>query len=109
MECMTDSDNGATERFSGRVEEIWEIDYSGLHNTTMFHSPALAAPLSSPPTPALSPDPGPDPDPVPGPGSDPGARPDPGPDPNAPRFPPLIPPLPTSAVIGPTSSPLHPL
>ena len=37
MECMTDSDNGATERFYGRVEEIWELDYSGLHNATMFH------------------------------------------------------------------------
>ena len=37
MECMTGSDNGATERFYGRVEEIWELDYSGLHNTTMFH------------------------------------------------------------------------
>ena len=36
MECMTGSDNGATERFYGRVEEIWELDYSGLHNTTMF-------------------------------------------------------------------------
>ena len=32
----TGSDNGATERFYGRVEEIWELDYSGLHNTTMF-------------------------------------------------------------------------
>ena len=37
MECMTGSDNGTTERFYGRVEEIWELDYSGLHNTTMFH------------------------------------------------------------------------
>ena len=37
MECMTGSDNGATTRFYGRVEEIWELDYSGLHNTTMFH------------------------------------------------------------------------
>ena len=37
MECMTGSDNGATKRFYGRVEEIWELDYSGLHNTTMFH------------------------------------------------------------------------
>ena len=37
MECMTSSDNGATERFYGRVEEIWELDYSGLHNATMFH------------------------------------------------------------------------
>ncbi len=36
MECMTGSDNGATERFYGRVEEIWELDYSGLHNTTIF-------------------------------------------------------------------------
>ena len=36
MECMTGSDNGAIERFYGRVEEIWELDYSGLHNTTMF-------------------------------------------------------------------------
>ena len=36
MERMTGSDNGATERFYGRVEGIWELDYSGLHNTTMF-------------------------------------------------------------------------
>ena len=36
MECMTGRDNGATERFYGRVEEIWELDYSGLHNATMF-------------------------------------------------------------------------
>ena len=36
MECMTGSDNGATERFYGRVEEIWELDYAGLHNATMF-------------------------------------------------------------------------
>ena len=28
--------HGATERFYGRVEEIWELDYSGRHNTTMF-------------------------------------------------------------------------
>ena len=35
-ECMTGSDNGATERFYGRVKENWELDYSGLHNTTMF-------------------------------------------------------------------------
>ena len=35
----------------------------------------------------------------------------PGPDrvPDEPRLPPLLPPLPTSAVVGPTSSPLHPL
>ena len=37
MECMTGSDNGAAKRFYGRVEEIWELDYSGLHNATMFH------------------------------------------------------------------------
>ena len=37
MECMTGSDNGATERFYGRVKEIWELDYSGLHNATMFY------------------------------------------------------------------------
>ena len=36
MECMTSSDNSTTERFYERVEEIWELDYSGLHNTTMF-------------------------------------------------------------------------
>ena len=36
MEFMTGSDNSATERFYGRVEEIWELDYSGLHNATMF-------------------------------------------------------------------------
>jgi hypothetical protein len=35
MECMT-GDNGATERFYGRVEEIWELDYAGLHSATMF-------------------------------------------------------------------------
>ena len=35
MECMT-GDNDATKRFYGRVEEIWELDYSRLHNTTMF-------------------------------------------------------------------------
>ena len=33
---MTGRNNSATERFYGRVEEIWELDYSGLHNTTMF-------------------------------------------------------------------------
>ena len=36
MECMTDNDNSITKRFYGRVEEIWELDYSGLHNTTMY-------------------------------------------------------------------------
>jgi len=35
IECMTD-DNGSTERYYGRVEEIWELNYSGLHNATMF-------------------------------------------------------------------------
>ena len=35
MECMT-GDNGATKRFYRRVEEIWELDYSGLHSATMF-------------------------------------------------------------------------
>ena len=37
MECMTASDNGATVRFYGKVEEIWELDYSGLHSAMMFH------------------------------------------------------------------------
>ena len=32
---MTD-DNGSTERYYGRVEEIWELNYYGLHNATMF-------------------------------------------------------------------------
>ena len=32
MACMTGSDNGTTERFYGRVEESWELDYFGLHN-----------------------------------------------------------------------------
>ena len=36
MECMTGTDNSAFERFYGRVEEIWELDYYGLHNATMF-------------------------------------------------------------------------
>ena len=36
MACTTGSDNDATEIFYRRVEEIWELDYSGLHNTTMF-------------------------------------------------------------------------
>jgi hypothetical protein len=35
MECMT-GDNAATERFYGRVKEIWELDYAGLHDATMF-------------------------------------------------------------------------
>ena len=35
IECMTD-DNGSTERFYRRVEEIWELNYSRLHNVTMF-------------------------------------------------------------------------
>jgi hypothetical protein len=36
IECMTDA-NGTTERFYGRVEEIWELNYAGLHDATMFH------------------------------------------------------------------------
>ena len=33
---MTGSDNDATKQFYGRFEEIWELDYSGLHDTMMF-------------------------------------------------------------------------
>ena len=36
MEAMIGSDNGATERFYGRVKDIWELDYSRVHNATMF-------------------------------------------------------------------------
>ena len=36
IECMIDA-NGTTERFYGRVEEILEFDYAGMHNATMFH------------------------------------------------------------------------
>ena len=32
---MTDA-NDTTERFYGRVEEIWELDYAGMHDATMF-------------------------------------------------------------------------
>ena len=35
IECVTD-DAGTTERFYGRVEEIWELDYAGMHSATMF-------------------------------------------------------------------------
>ena len=35
ISCVTGA-NGTTEGFYGRVEEIWELDYSGLHNTMMF-------------------------------------------------------------------------
>jgi hypothetical protein len=34
METMT---GDVTERYYGMVEEIWELDYSGLHSATMFH------------------------------------------------------------------------
>src|SRR4051812_10476388 len=35
MECM--NGNGVLERFYGRLEEIWELEYSGKYNVTMFH------------------------------------------------------------------------
>ena len=35
IQCVTDT-NGTTERFYGRVEEIWELDYAGMHDATMF-------------------------------------------------------------------------
>jgi hypothetical protein len=34
MECMTG--DGFSERFYGRVDKIWELDYSRLHSATMF-------------------------------------------------------------------------
>jgi hypothetical protein len=34
MECMTG--DGFSERFYRRVDEIWELDYSGLHSAMMF-------------------------------------------------------------------------
>lgn len=34
-ECVTES-NGTTERLYGRVEEIWELNYAGKHDATMF-------------------------------------------------------------------------
>nr|XP_020189193.1 classical arabinogalactan protein 9-like [Aegilops tauschii subsp. strangulata] len=72
--------------------------------------------MRSPPPPALAPDPGAPPRP--------GTRPRPrcspptsalgpvpalAPDPDAPHIPPLILPIPTSDVVGPASSPVHPL
>ena len=33
VEAMT---GNVIERYYGRVEEIWELNYSGLHNATMF-------------------------------------------------------------------------
>ncbi len=33
MEAMT---GNVIERYYGRVEEIWELNYSGLHSATMF-------------------------------------------------------------------------
>ena len=35
IECLTDS-NGTTERFYGRLEETWELNYAGMHNAMMF-------------------------------------------------------------------------
>ena len=35
IQCVTDA-NGTTERFYGMVEEIWELDYAGMHDATMF-------------------------------------------------------------------------
>ena len=35
IECVIDA-NGSTERFYGRVEEIWEVDYAGMHDVMMF-------------------------------------------------------------------------
>ena len=35
IQYVTDA-NGTTERFYGRVEEIWELDYAGMHDATMF-------------------------------------------------------------------------
>ena len=35
IECVTDV-NDTTERFYERVEEIWELDYAGMHDATMF-------------------------------------------------------------------------
>ena len=35
IQCVTDA-SGTTERFYGRVEEIWELDYAGMHDATMF-------------------------------------------------------------------------
>ena len=32
---MTDA-NGTTKRFYGRVEDIWELDSTGMHDATMF-------------------------------------------------------------------------
>ena len=33
MEAMN---GNVTERYYGRVEEIWELNYSGLHSATML-------------------------------------------------------------------------
>ena len=38
MEAMT---GNVTERYYGRVEEIWELNYSGLPSATMFLSDGL--------------------------------------------------------------------
>jgi hypothetical protein len=35
IECVTDA-NGTTERFYGRVEEVRELDYAGMHDAMMF-------------------------------------------------------------------------
>jgi len=34
MEAMT---GNVIERYYGRVGEIWKLNYSGLHNATIFH------------------------------------------------------------------------
>ena len=36
IQCVTDA-NDTIERFYGRVEEIWELDYARMHDATMFH------------------------------------------------------------------------
>jgi hypothetical protein len=36
IECLTNDANDTTERFYGRVEEIWELDYARMHDAMMF-------------------------------------------------------------------------
>ena len=35
IQSVTDA-NGTTERFYGKVEEIWELEYAGMLDATMF-------------------------------------------------------------------------
>ena len=35
IRCVTDA-NATTERFYGRVKEIWELDYARMHDASMF-------------------------------------------------------------------------